>query len=244
VKKWIGTGMICLFLWMIFIYPNPSYAKEKQMVTAFEETGFQMIQTNIHTWGKISDQPFTYEEMEEEVDHISQALGIEKQGIVEKKTNDNIREYIMTRPSSSAKTTIKIESIQNQETTDTYAIIDIVLYEGFESTLYFKELSKTILEEQNIKPTTHVTMTGTYPGPMELSQKEKMANTIMEALNAKTHKTFQTDQIYNQYGYTPVVEEWIKIGKEKVNIDLALRYNEYEDNTYLYLATPVITVEY
>ena len=40
------------------------------------------------------------------------------------------------------KTTIKIESIQREEKAETYAIIDIILYEGFESTLHFKECSK------------------------------------------------------------------------------------------------------
>ena len=31
---------------------------------------------------------------------------------------------------------------------------------------------------------------------------------------------------------------------EKVNMDLAVTYNEEENKTYLYAATPVITLEY
>ena len=226
------------------MYSNPSYASEEQMVTAFTEVGCQMIQTNIHTWGKISEKFLTDEEMEKEIKKISQALGIETLGLIEKRNSDTIRECMMIRPSPSAKTTIKIESIQREEKAETYAIIDIILYEGFESTLHFKECSKEILQEWGIKPTTHVTMTGTYPGKMELSEKEKIANTIMNEVGVTTYQVFQTNQSYHQYGYTPHIDEWIKVGTDKVNFDLALRYNEYEDNTYLYVATPVITVEY
>ena len=77
MKKWISTGLICIFLWGILMYSNPSYASEEQMVTAFTEVGCQMIQTNIHTWGKISEKFLTDEEMEKEIKKISQALGIE-----------------------------------------------------------------------------------------------------------------------------------------------------------------------
>jgi len=34
------------------------------------------------------------------------------------------------------------------------------------------------------------------------------------------------------------------VNGKKVNMNLAIRYNSYEDRTYIWLATPVITVEY
>lgn len=244
MKKWVGVGIICSILSLIIFYMAPREIKETQFVTAFEEAGCQMLQTNIHTWGKLSDGLWEYDEMEAEVLRISKELGIESIGIIEKKENENIREYLIIRSSPSAKTTIQIESIQNEEKIETYAIIDIILYEGFEGALHFKEISKGVFEKWEVTPTSHVTMTGTYAGMMDLKEKKEVAHSIMQALGAKVHDTFETNQIYNQYGYTPMVEEWIQVGNHKVNVDLALRYNEYENNTYLYLATPMITVEY
>jgi hypothetical protein len=66
----------------------------------------------------------------------------------------------------------------------------------------------------------------------------------MKNINATTREDYVTDEVYSVVGYTKKIREYIYSGKQKININLALRYNSYQDKTYLYLATPVITAEF
>ncbi len=44
--------------------------------------------------------------------------------------------------------------------------------------------------------------------------------------------------------YTPLIKEYLLIDRNKINLNLAIRYNEYEDKTCILLATPIITNGY
>ncbi|OZV13462.1 hypothetical protein CIW83_04260 [Tissierella sp. P1] len=44
--------------------------------------------------------------------------------------------------------------------------------------------------------------------------------------------------------YTPLIESSIFSGEKKVNLNLAIRYNENEDKTYIWIGTPIITTGY
>jgi hypothetical protein len=44
--------------------------------------------------------------------------------------------------------------------------------------------------------------------------------------------------------YSPLLKDSIKVRGKRVNINLAARYSAFEDKTYIWLASPVITTEY
>jgi hypothetical protein len=50
--------------------------------------------------------------------------------------------------------------------------------------------------------------------------------------------------LYVIYGYSKYISEYKKIGNQKINVSLAMNYNEEEQSTYIYLSTPLINEDY
>jgi len=62
--------------------------------------------------------------------------------------------------------------------------------------------------------------------------------------NAKKVEGITEENLISISAYSPRVKSSILVNEKRVNINLAMRYNSYEDKTYIWLATPVITTEY
>ena len=44
--------------------------------------------------------------------------------------------------------------------------------------------------------------------------------------------------------FTPYIDNYIFFFRKRVNLNLAIRYNEYENRTYIWIGTPIITTGY
>ena len=67
---------------------------------------------------------------------------------------------------------------------------------------------------------------------------------IFKALGGRIIEGIEEGQLVSRTGYSSLIENSLFIGEEKININVGLRYNEYEDATYLWLGTPVIFTSY
>lgn len=45
-------------------------------------------------------------------------------------------------------------------------------------------------------------------------------------------------------GFSPAISDFLQVGSNKVNLNLAMRYSPYDDRTYVTVGSPVITREY
>lgn len=220
--------------------------EEETLITTFNYSQFQPIQVNINTWGTLNNSFSSLEEMKVQSKKITDALKIYTIDTVEEKDSDTLNELTIIRISKHAKTTVKLQSIRYPETdmANTYVIIDIILYNKYESLTYLKKKLDRIYDENIIKPNTNITITGSVDGELSKKEKEKISQEIMNNIGAKVEDSYETEKIYSIYGYTKIIDDFIVSNNKKINVNCAFRYNEYEEKTYLYLATPLISVEY
>ena len=219
---------------------------EKTLLSTFNNSQFETIQINLNSWGLLNQSFSSLEEMKDQSKIITDALEIHKIDHIEEKESDTFKELTTTRISKHAKTTVKLESIRYEEedTANTYAIIDIILYGQYDSIPSLKEEIDLIFAENNIDPTTNITITGTLNQKLTKEQKQSLSKKMMREIGSNIEEVYETEKIYSVYGYTRLIDDWLMSNGKKMNVNLAFRYNEYEQKTYLYLATPVITVEY
>ncbi|NLK98529.1 MAG: hypothetical protein GX272_10710 [Epulopiscium sp.] len=245
-KVIIFLGFLAIVYSVAFLQIGNNKNGERTLLSAFNNSDFETIQINLNSWGLLNQSFSDLEEMKAYSKRITEALGILKADNTEEKDSDTFREFTTTRVSKNAKTTVKLESIKYEEenSTNTYVIIDIILYGQYDSIPYLKEELDSIFAENNMKPTTNITIAGTLRGDLSKEEKEKIAKNIMKDIGAKIEETYETEEIYSVYGYTRLIDDWLVSNGKKINVNLAFHYNEYEGNTYLYLATPVITVDY
>ena len=73
---------------------------------------------------------------------------------------------------------------------------------------------------------------------------EKKAIRALRRLKGNTVETFKDVNLLSYTAYTPRIVENISIGEKKINLNLAIRYNDYEDKTFIWIGTPIITSGY
>lgn len=69
-------------------------------------------------------------------------------------------------------------------------------------------------------------------------------NKALKAIKGSIIEEFSDGWVSSYTIYTPSINKYLTIDKKKINLNLAIRYNEYEDNTYLWIGTPIITTGY
>ena len=66
---------------------------------------------------------------------------------------------------------------------------------------------------------------------------------LLEKLEAEIVAEHREDS-YVVYAYTPLIEEYKTVGKDKINLTVAIIYNEETDVTEMLLATPLLNQDF
>ncbi|CAK7049543.1 YwmB family TATA-box binding protein [Tissierella carlieri] len=85
---------------------------------------------------------------------------------------------------------------------------------------------------------------GTIEGKSREEDLTKNAVKAMRRFKAKVVEEYTDISLVSYTAYTPLIESSIFSGEKKVNLNLAIRYNENEDKTYIWIGTPIITTGY
>lgn len=85
---------------------------------------------------------------------------------------------------------------------------------------------------------------GTIQGRFDENTMERTILKTIKKSKGKIVEEYVDSSIISYMIYTPYIEKFISSGIKKVNLNLAIRYNEYEDRTYIWIGTPIITTGY
>lgn len=220
----------------------------RKFVEAFSATTFKVEEAELNIWGEYRPKYMKTNEMGAVVNEIASLLGV--QGVVPIiEESDTKKTYLVTKTAQDATTKIQfVETITPLDDktyqAKNYLVINIVLHNKCNSITYFQELLTDYFTKLEITPTIGLTITGSKPGTLSEDMAQATMTDLVQALNGEIKSVFLEDEIKSVYGYTKYVEDYVTANGEKINMDLAVTYNELENKTYLYGAIPVITFEY
>jgi hypothetical protein len=113
--------------------------------------------------------------------------------------------------------------------------------------LSLDETRKTVLnvfERFGIETELNSCITGYYEGKLEKSKLVSISEKIFKTAAARKIEGINDKNLISVSAYSPAINNYITVNKKKINLNLAIRYNSYEDKTYIWLATPLIRTEY
>lgn len=220
----------------------------RKFVQAFSTTTFQIEEAELNIWGEYIPKYMQKVEMAAVVHAMALKLGILDYTATMEETNEK-RTYTATKIGADADTRIQlvetIKSLENDTfSAKNYLIVNIALKNKCESVTYFEESLYHYFKELEIMPTTGLTITASKQGQISDIVAQDVMTDLIQALSGEVKSIYLEDELKTAYGYTNILEDYITSGGEKINMDLAVTYNEIEDKTYLYGAIPVITFEY
>ena len=195
-------------------------------------------------------------------------ISSEKERIVnELATEVGLTDWEMNIESTDRTSTLKVEDTSKEQDTSIefitvtrkedeknmiynhFILMELVVKENFkenfESLLqYKKDIESYINKIGNNDYQCTIKFAGSYNGKLTSQQRDAKVNDILKGLEAKKVDFIDSDSYYTTYAYTGLVKDYIEVTGNRININIVISYNEQEDKTELYLATPILNEEY
>ncbi|WFA08689.1 YwmB family TATA-box binding protein [Tissierella sp. Yu-01] len=147
---------------------------------------------------------------------------------------------------SSNPLTIIISSYLNEETGNgqTYLYINLIKKEQFNKINDIMIGVKNLFEkyERNVEITT--CLIGYIDGKLSKTEINDISLKSLHNLSCKIVDEYEDSQLVSYTAYTESIEDYILAGDDRINLNVALRYNEYDNQTLIWIGTPIITSGY
>ncbi|QIB27649.1 YwmB family TATA-box binding protein [Caloranaerobacter azorensis] len=239
--------------------------KEDALIKAFNETDAKLLEINVNFSEKINDTYLELDSVEKLIKEIVEKVGIDgskvdKNLFYEMYNDDNADSYyyediiqsddliqltIWGKDKYKRTITVIISSYKNPDdnTGETDLVIDIVqeYSEGLKRTV---DEIKNIYSNFNTSPKITTCIIGTFDGKLNEDEKIKKVSKALNSINGRKVEGLFNDSLISISAYSPLIDEFIYTGNNKMNVNIALRYNEYEDKTYIWIGTPIISIGY
>lgn len=89
-----------------------------------------------------------------------------------------------------------------------------------------------------------VTYGTTFQGRIETDEYERIQEYVFRKLGGRITEGIRNDSLLSVSGYSPRLGKSLETDNGPINLNIAFRYNSFEDMTYMWLGTPVIAAEY
>lgn len=247
------TVYVIAVLWIsVFtqIIVNQFFSSSDRMIDAFADTNSNIIQSEIKVIADYGTKYLSEEDKKSLIDYIAGSINLNTDYAFKTNSSSALKEISVDKPSKNANTKIKILSLDRVENdgskqVDQYIVVDLNVYENIDSVLTYKKLIENILKELEVVDyQTTILFTGNYDGKLSSEEMNQITDELIGDLQAKTVSENRNDDLFTVYAYSGLIDEYIVISGAKVNVNIAFTYDETNNQTELYLATPVINSDY
>lgn len=252
---------IVILLWTAVgaqVLAKKLFLKEGDIMSAFVTTNSGLMESTLEVTAEYSSQYLTVEDKKSLISYVATGLGIKIDSEIKTYENENRQEVVFEKQAARAKTTIKVVTIEKGDSTDAfkqslestdqvaqYVMVRIIIYEDANNEiLRFKDKVEAIYEDLEVKDndiSTTLQLCGSFAGNLLLDTKNKLADNMIKSLEGKIVFANRKEELYTIYAYTGLLKEYITVEKSKINIQVAMSYDEANNCTKIYLATPIIS---
>lgn len=219
------------------------------IATAFSNEKFVYTESILSVNAGLGNQYFTEEEKIEWVKKIAKGIGLNSEYDVEIKRLENGSTVSLTKTAKNAYTSIRIVTNETQIddsiiSVKNYLYIDIEISNSLESAVMYKDRVKEVLDNMNIVGDISLNLIGSINGQLNDTGKNNISDEIMKKMEAEYVTGNTSKGLYTIYAYSENIKEYIMLGDKKTNINIAITYDEENDITKIYMATPIITCDF
>jgi len=241
--------LLALILWIItaanLVLSSWKRVGKEQIISAFNNETYTDIRASIATMGKYGDFNITDNAKKLILEDIAEDIGINRYAIEDTVEEGN---KVKTLSQSSDNGDVVCKFITVEEIPDAeckqYIYIGINLNNSAEAAFSYEEIVKNINEKLGIDSTVTVNLVGEMEGELSSGVKDMIVDGMLKNINAKVVVQNRDDELYTVYAYDDDIKEYVKLGRNKVNVNLSIAYDEERDVTMIYLSTPINNQDY
>ncbi len=252
-KKSKLTIYVIGVLWVAVIMQiavNALLRPESNILEAFvstnsEVSSFELEMTTNYGAGYLSES-----DKRELVIYVAGQIGLQVDGEVSVNRNGDDCEVYTQKVGKNAETLVKVISLEKENSSglteiNHYLMVNLKLYKNLDSVLKYRDLLKKMFHDLNTTDVqTTMQLTSNYKGKISLDNMNKIADNMIASLQGKVAYENRQENLFTIYAYSGLLDEYVTSLGTKINIHVAINYDELTDSTNVYLGTPVINGGY
>lgn len=260
MKKIILFVIILSFLIPIFTQAETEYSQEEILLSILNSFDGDFEEGDITINGVIKEE-FIYED---ELDKLGKEI-IKKLGMIGELVDNDVdivgKEYYIREEIADEgykqinyfgfdpnrnPLTIILSSYLNEisQNGETYLFINLIKKEKFLENNDIISVAENVFKEFNQPMEITTCILGSFDGKFNKKEVESKFDTAINQFNGIVVDEYIEDNLISYTAYTDYIDKNIFTGENKINLNVALRYNEYDDKTLIWIGTPIIASGY
>lgn len=248
--KKIIYGVVVAVAAVMFVLGSQAAKPEEQqcLATALEAVGISVKESSINGWAQLDEKKYPDDVMENTVNDCMKRLGA-KEG-----------EYNVTKNTSQYHYTVRADkvvddyhavvmaqalyNVQQNKKREVYLVINVEAVNSAATPKLYEKKISGIISDIGGSPRITTCLVGWFDGKLDTEHWASTMNKAFAAIDATMIDSVTNANFASYTGYTPNVGDGLKVGNQRVNVHLAMRYSPYDDRTYMIIGSPIIIREY
>jgi hypothetical protein len=247
----VSVAVSVLFISSMYVF----YAREqktpgeRKLLEIMESTGATVLSREAYFWARLGKGRKPAAEYDTLVLELSEALGL-KTGVETSSVNiicnDALWEVYANGVSPDGDMVNISGRLINQENAEkeSHLVIDVTGFPNREKAGEIEGVIKKICRKYGLVPEINYCITGYFEGKLDTKGLNDVCRKAFRAAGAEKVEGIKDDNLISLTAYSPGISNYVRVDGSRVNLNIALRYNSYEKRTYIWLATPLIAIEY
>lgn len=235
-----GIIVLAAVLWLITvvrilskdIVREVSAGSSTDMVSVFCDSVYTDVTSEITAYGGLTESYLSEDAKKMLLCDMAEDIGLNAYRL--EKTEDNT-EYALVQNSVYGDVSLKI--IYSQE--KYYLIINMQLDKGIESTMAYRGIIQDICDRYGVDCSVNAALSGAVNGNIGIEERNALCEKLLTQLRAKEVQSRKTMDMFVVYAYDRYESSYVMLGKNKVNVNISMEYDENNDMTVVHMAVPV-----
>lgn len=246
------TLYIAVVLWISVatqIFVNRVFFKDFQIAEAFVKASTEDLECSLEIIAQHYNDFLSETDKKDIIHYIADAIELRIDDVIKINRESDRTEYVYQKQAKKAITSLKIVSLEQEVDSiikmKHYIIVRLKIKESIKSIEKYRKLLESSFKELGIEEKqVTVQYEGYVPKKMTIEDKEDMARLLVKELQGEIAFDYQQKDTYTVYAYTGLIDEYIETVGCKINIQIAMTYDEQAEKTRIYLATPIINQDW
>lgn len=257
-RKVIIAAVLLVLLCAVFVASNvvgvfrPQAGGGDILVKAFGCSGAAVAETNINAYASAADVFLDKEEVTEMVKSLAEGMDLdyEQAERVENFSLDYNQLSVIGKNKEGYSVVIIVHSMDFTGIEDgpggfeSNIVVDVALGGDMEELPHTERKVKDLVEGYMEGARTNCCIVGSYAERVPQDDIEAIIGSILQSAGASEVERAVYDGFVSISAYTPDIGRYVEMGENRVNLNVAMRYNSFEGRTYIWLGSPVISLEY
>ena len=233
---------ILMLIGMFISYGDNENSEYDKLLDTFNNTQANFKFYNIKASGLIN-YDITKNEIKDICIDIINDLGLEESNIKWEEKWDSQEKQIYIQ-SKSSENSISIIGIK-KNSKESYIIVDILDNKVYKNIVdIYTVLEKSLYKYSDIVDIS-TCISGEFYKRLHFDKYNDILEEILYNMNAEEIDRIENDNMISVTAYSKFLEDnYLEYLGKQINLNIGIRYSEDEDKTLIYIATPIIKLDY